>query len=71
MKLNTVNVIETVDSLPIGIHSFTYDVKGFDEAEKCCRDLAIKNVIEESNIEQDIANGCSNNGSWAIYLVNS
>lgn len=71
MKLQTVNVVEYVDERILSIHSFTDDTEGNSEAEKCFREKAIENGIEESDLDSDIDDGWSENGTYAIYLVHS
>jgi len=73
MKLNTINVIEYVKDAVVGIHSFSNDEAGVEEAEVCFYDVVKENgdnlldeeiygFVDEMYFEQ---------GDYQVFLTRS
>jgi hypothetical protein len=73
MKLNTINVIEIEDGLPISMTSFSDDAKGNAAAEKLYGKI-IKELYpntSDEDVEDAIEEGWFAAGDYCICLVHS
>lgn len=71
MKLNTVNVFETIGNLPQNLHAFKDDKKGNKEAEALFTKLAKENSAAEADMSSYIEDGIYDDGDYAVYLIHS
>ena len=71
MKIPTVNVIETIDSIPQQIVSFKDGKKGNKEAETLFTKMAKENGEKNCDVEADLEEGIYTSGSYNVCLVHS
>lgn len=74
MKLNTVNVIETVDGNVIGIRSFSDNEAGNKEAEALfitCIKEQIETSLPEEHASAALDNGYYTTNNYTIFLAHS
>jgi hypothetical protein len=71
MKLNTVNVLETIGNLPQNLHSFKEDNKGNKEAEALFTKLAKVYGAAEADMPSYIEDGIYECGNYSLYLIHS
>ena len=68
--LSTVNVIEMIDDSIVGMASYADNKEGNALAEKRFTDLIVENGCEET-LDDNLENGCCEDGTWKVLLVHS
>ena len=71
MKLITVNVIETIDSIPKQILSFKEDTEGNTEAEALFTTMAKENSAMDADMNTYLEEGIYTSGNYNVCLIHS
>lgn len=71
MKLNTVNVIETINEDVRSIRSFTDDAEGNKQAEELFANCFSENGGESVALNFHLEEGYYSSGSYGLFIVHS
>lgn len=67
----TVNVIEMVDDMPVGLASYPDNKEGNGEAEKRFKAIAKENGIQDGDIDDCVEEGVAEARNWKVLLFHS
>ena len=70
-QLNTVNVVETIEDVPIQIRAFTNNKDGNEQAEKIFKQIVNKNGGKDKDMARYVEDGVFLYASCGVYLVRS
>jgi hypothetical protein len=73
VKLQTVNVVESVDSTLSAIHSFSEDEEGNKEAEALFTKIAKENGFDDEDVEFGLEEGelTLDDTNYALFIIHS